>query len=134
TNQISFTNAAAIAIPATGTRGKANPYPSSINVSGVAGTIAKATVTLVGVGHSYWDDLDVVLVAPGGQKIMLLSDVGGAAANTGLTLTFDDAAAGGLPDASAPTSGTYLPTDFDSTSDAFPSPIPAGTVGTSFAV
>ena len=134
TNQVSFTNATQIAVPASGTRGQANPYPSTINVAGLPGTITKATVTLVGVGHSYWDDMDAVLVSPGGQKIMLFSDAGGAAANTGLTLTFDDAAASGLADATTPGSGTFLPGNFDSTTDAFPSPIPGGTIGTSLAV
>jgi uncharacterized repeat protein (TIGR01451 family) len=44
-----------------------------------------------------------------------------------LTLTFDDDARSGLPDASGISSGTYKPTNFDTASDNFPAPAPGAT-------
>jgi hypothetical protein len=60
--------------------------------------------------------VDVLVVAPGGQAVLLMSHVpntvGQCGANVaGLTLTFDDDAAGPMPGNSPPGSGTYLPTD-----------------------
>jgi subtilisin-like proprotein convertase family protein len=73
--------------------GEASPYPAEVTVSGLASKIEDLNVTLDGLSHSYPDDLDVLLVGPGGQKVLLMSDVGGAAAVTDVTLTFDDEAA-----------------------------------------
>jgi len=130
----SFTNSATVLIPASGNRGKGGPYPSTISVGGVSGTVSRVTVTLVGAGHEYSDDLDILLVGPGGQKVMLLSDAGGGLTSSGLTMTFDDAAPATAPDTAALTSGTFKPTDFDTASDAFSSPAPGSPYGTSLAV
>jgi hypothetical protein len=131
---VSFTNAGSISVPASGNRGKGGPYPATIPVSGLGGTITKVAVTLEGVGHSFPDDMDILLVGPGGQKVMLLSDVGGGNSASGLALTFAADAAAALPDASALGSGTYLPTDYDAASDSFASPAPAGPYGASLSV
>ena len=85
----------------------ATPYPSSITVTGLAGTVAKVVVTLQGFSHTYPEDIDLILVGPGGQKVALMGAVGADTAVSGLTLTFDDDAASQL---GAPlTSGTWLP-------------------------
>ncbi len=81
----SYTNEAAIQIPAWG---KAELYPSPIEVSGVAGRVVQARVTLRGVQHSWPDDLNFLLVAPDGRKVMLLSDAGGGTPAAGVDLTF----------------------------------------------
>jgi len=86
-------------------------------------------VTVTGISHTYPDDLDILLVGPGGQKVLLMSDAGGGAGINNVTLTFDDAAASKLPDSSAIVAGTYKPTDFV-TGDTFPSPAPGGPYGT----
>lgn len=129
-----FTNAAPITIPASGTKGAATPYPSAISVTGVTGTVAKVTVTLAGLSHTYPDDLDVLLVGPGGQTVMLMSDVGGSTGIVGVTLTFDDSASGSLPDSGAIASGTCKPTNIDTTTDNFPFPAPAGPFGSTLAM
>ena len=131
-NTTTVANAAAITIPngapAT-TSGAANPYPSVINVSGVTGAVSKVTVKLKGLNHTFPDDIDVLLVGPGGQKMMLMSDAGGTNDFVNTTLTFDDAAANSLSDSGANPTGTYKPTNFG-TGDTFPStgapPPPAG--------
>jgi subtilisin-like proprotein convertase family protein len=132
-NVKSNSNASSIRIPANGTSGAASPYPSTISVSGVTGTVSKVTVTLLNISHSFPDDVDVLLVGPGGQKTLLMSDAGGGNALSGVTLTFDDAAESLLPDSTAISPGTYRPTDFDTTTDSFPAPAPAGPHGASLA-
>ena len=57
--------------------------------------------------------IDVLLVGPQGQAVVLLSDVGGANDVTNLTLTLDDDAAGSLPDEAPLTDGSWRPTNFE---------------------
>ena len=79
--------------------GPGSPYPSSITVSGLTGTVSDVNVTLASVNHSIGQDIDVLLVGPAGQNLVLMSDVpapGGFAVNSA-TLTFDDGAAGTIP-------------------------------------
>ncbi len=126
-----FTNAAALSIPDSG---NGSPYPSTINVSGMSGTISKVVVKLKGLSHTYPDDLDILLVGPGGQMVILLSDAGGAADVVNGNLTFDSAASTVLPNSSQIVSGTYLPTNYG-TGDSFPLPAPtASSAGTSLGV
>jgi subtilisin-like proprotein convertase family protein len=101
----------------------ANPYPSSIEVSGVRGGIEKLTVTVNDFGHSFPDDVDVLLVAPNGQSIVLMSDVGGGFDVTGVNLAFDSSSESALPNSNIIESGNYKPTDFES-NDSFPFPAP----------
>ncbi len=112
----------AIAIPEIGA---AQPYASEKQISGNQGTITRATVTLSNFSHTAPDDADVMLVAPNGRRIVLMSDVGGNTEVGGLNLTFDDNAAANLPDGAPLASGTFKPTDFEP-GDAFPAPAPQG--------
>src|SRR4051794_26984104 len=66
----SFTNSSSISIPLLGA---GSPYPSTLSVSGMLGSITKVTVNLSQLSHTYPDDIDVLLVAPGGQKSILMS-------------------------------------------------------------
>lgn len=118
-----FENNNTITIPSGTT---ASPYPSTLSVSGLTGVITRVTVILGGLAHTFPDDVDILLVSPGGQKVMLMSDAGGGTDITGNVLTFDDFAAGTLPDTTAiPFFGTYRPTDFEP-GEAMPGPAPAG--------
>ncbi|HEX9960739.1 MAG TPA: proprotein convertase P-domain-containing protein, partial [Pyrinomonadaceae bacterium] len=131
---ITFSNAAAITIPAgapTATSGPAAPYPSAINVANVIGVIDKVTVKLNNFTHTFPGDVDIMLVGPAGQNVMLMSDAGGGTDVNGITLTFDDAAANPLP--ATLVSGTFKPTNID-TNDPFPAPAPAPTAGTVLSV
>jgi uncharacterized repeat protein (TIGR01451 family) len=125
-NTAGYTNNTAIAIP---DHGPASPYPSTISVSGLTGLVGKVTVSLNGVTHGFPDDIDIILVSPTGQKVVLMSDTGGGHSITNVNLSFDDSASSGLPDSSQIDSGTYKPTDFEP-GDNFPPPAPAGTVST----
>src|SRR5919202_2345961 len=83
--------------------GRASSYPSTINVSGLSGTITDLDVELDSFEHTRPDDVDVLLVGPGGQTALLMSDAGGdfdvVASSAGLLyLMFDDEASSSLPD------------------------------------
>jgi len=141
-----FSNTAQIVIT---DNSPASPYPSTNVVSGLAGAILDVNVTLHGLTHTYPDDVNILLVSPGGQAVMLMSDAGGSgvisAANPA-TLTFDDGAASGLPNESLITTGTYRPSNYlesngqpTSTNDTFATPpagltIPSGPYSTNLSV
>lgn len=119
-----FPNPAAITIPATGTGpGVGAPYPSTIAVSGL-GAVADVNVRLLGLSHTFPDDVNVLLVGPTGVKVALMADVGGDVDLVGANLTLDDAAATPLPDATPISSGTYRPNAAGSGFDG-PAPAPA---------
>jgi subtilisin-like proprotein convertase family protein len=120
-----FANTAAITIPGTGTSGPASPYPSTITIAGFTGTVARVTVTLKQLSHTFPDDVDVLLVGPTGAKFILMSDALGSADATGQTYTFDDRAAVVLPDGAAAASGSVRPSNYG-TGDTFPATAPAG--------
>src|SRR5436190_2128148 len=122
----SFTNATAVTIPDSGA---GTPYPSTINVSGMAGTISNVTLVLRNLTHSYVSDIDVLLVGPAGQKVLVFSDVGGSFSPSNVTVTLSDAAASSLPSSGSFATGTYKPTNYVDASeggDNFPAPAPAG--------
>jgi subtilisin-like proprotein convertase family protein len=125
-----FTNAAGIILADGAAPTPAAPYPSGINVSGMSGLVHKVTVQLTGLSHTFPDDLDMLLVAPGGTQALILSDVGGGTDVGGITLLLDDAAASALPDATVLSSGTFQPTN-QVTGDAFPAPAPVAGSGSS---
>ncbi|MDQ0112564.1 hypothetical protein [Paenibacillus harenae] len=105
-----FTNTDPITVPAAGI---ADPYPSTIAVTGMTGTIAKVTVTLFNMNHAFQDDLDILLVHPDGvTNTLLMSDAGGSSPLVDVTLTFDDDATSFLPDAGQIVSGTFKPTNY----------------------
>ncbi|GAA1980087.1 hypothetical protein GCM10009777_11900 [Microbacterium pumilum] len=132
-----FTNSAAIAIPATGSPdqiGPASPYPSAITVSGMAGAVTAVQVVFHGLTHSTLNDVDAMVVAPSGQNLVVLSDIGDPATlalASNATLTFDDAAAAGVPAGNVPT-GTYRPTN-GGAAESFPAPAPAPSAQTTLA-
>ena len=125
-----YPSPASITIPV---RNEASPYPSVINVSGVPGVIASLRVAINNLGHANPDDLDILLVGPSGQAVLLMSDCGGSADARGVTLVFDDAATNSLPDNAQIVSGEFRPSNF-SGGDTFSSPAPAGPYMTNLSV
>ncbi len=109
------------------------PYPVNINVSGMTGTVSKVALKLNGLTHTYPADIDIMLVGPAGQKVLLMSDAGGAADINNATLTFDTAATVAVPQNAAIATGTYMPTNYGA-ADAFPAPAPAEPYATSLSV
>lgn len=105
----------------------ASPYPANINVTNLPGTITKLIVDLNGVTVPNGQDIDLLLVSPGGRAFKILSDVGDSNPSTNINLTLDDAAAGALPIGTTLSSGTFRPTDNNvaGQTDIFPAPAPA---------
>lgn len=94
-------------------------YPSSIGVHGVPGSVEHVTVKLNDISSTFPGDLDVMLVAPDGLSVMLMSDNGRTNDVNGLDLTFDDAAPNTLPDDATIASGMYKPSN-NGVDDEFP--------------
>ena len=125
-----FANTTPISIPILGS---ATPYPATIAVAALAGNVTKVTVKLNNLSHTYADDVDILLVGPGGQNAIILSDVGGGTQPMSVTLTLDDAAVSNLPDSTSLSSGTFKPTNIES-GDTFPAPAPAPSGGSALSV
>ena len=132
-----FSNTNPITIPNSGAAsGAASVYPSPIVVSGVGQQLTSISITLNNFSHFYPADVDVLLVGPGGQNVMLMSDVGTFFPVSNLTFTFDNSAGTPMPSGAQLTSGTFTPTNFDPVGDVdgFPPPAPlVGPYGNSFA-
>lgn len=114
---VSFTNAMVVQVP---TNGPAIPYPSEIPVAGLTGQVVKVNATLRGLNSETPSDLVVLLQAPSGKGILLMSRLGEDASSDGATLTFDDDARLYVSDDFVET-GVYLP----GFPDSMPMPAPA---------
>jgi subtilisin-like proprotein convertase family protein len=122
-------NTASITIPDSGA---STPYPAIINVpaGAINGSVVKVTATIDGLSHTYPSDIDLLLVGPTGQSVILMSDAGTGTDVSNITLVFDDS---GPPlTTAAIVAGTYHPTDLTS-GDTWPAPAPAGPYGTAMA-
>src|SRR5262249_34998731 len=109
----------------TGQPETANPYPSTITVSGMTGVVSDVDVRLHGYSDDFTPDFQVVLVAPNGTALLLMHAVGSSGAVNGLTGTWDDQAADHASAVSALTSGSFKPTDWDASQPPnFPAPGP----------
>jgi subtilisin-like proprotein convertase family protein len=123
-----FENTTGLTIPAAGTGtssgAPASLYPSTVEVSGLPDEIDSMTVTLNQLSHTFPGDVDILLVGPGGQRMVLMSDAGSTGDLVDVTVTFDDEAADIMPSGAQIVAGSYRPTNYGAT-DAFPAPAPA---------
>lgn len=99
-----------------GTVGPATRYPWSIEVGGLEGELTKVTATMINFLAGKPDDIDMLLVSPEGDSVMLMSDACGEAPFVpSQTWTFDDDAPATLTD-SGPCSvsgpASFKPSDF----------------------
>ncbi len=122
-----FTAPSPIQIPSNSlTQGPSSLYPAPLTVSGVGATLTGLTVTFFNLSHAYPDDIDILLVGPSNQNVLLMSDAGGYFSISNLTLTFSDSAASFLPDETMLSSGTFRPTNYNAQFmvDSFAPPAP----------
>jgi subtilisin-like proprotein convertase family protein len=119
-----FFNFSGITIPSSGA---GVPFPSSIAVAGVPGVVTHVTVTLFGVSHTFSDDIDVILRAPGGQGVMLMSDAGSGFDLTNANLAFDDCATRVVPNGTQISSGRFRPSNYGADTILAPAPDDAAT-------
>jgi subtilisin-like proprotein convertase family protein len=122
-----FTNNTPITISDPSTVGFADPYPATIVVSGMTGTVTDVDVSLSGFRHTFPDDVDILLVGPSGAATLVISDAGGGTDVNGINIAFDDEALSGqpVPDGGPMTAGTFRPFNYEATPDSFPAPAPA---------
>ena len=123
-----FTSTGPLTIPkgAPGTtKGAADPYPATIEVSGFSnGTITDVNLIFEDFTHPSPFDLDILLIRSSGRQAMVMSDVGFGQGATDIDLTLDDEAAASLPNDFV--SGTFRPTFIRTTAaDDFVAPAPA---------
>ncbi|MBI5372453.1 MAG: M36 family metallopeptidase [Sphingobacteriales bacterium] len=109
--------------PVNTAAGVASPYPSAINVGGLPATgVRVKSVNINGISHTWPSDIDMLLQAPNGSNVILMSDRGGSVDIVNANLVFDDASLVDLP-SSGIVSGTYRPTN-TAGPDNFPAPGP----------
>jgi subtilisin-like proprotein convertase family protein len=118
-------NTGAITIPDSGT---GTPYPSTIAVAGLGNTASLCSVQLLGLSHTFPDDIDLLLVGPAAPSpnAIIMSDVGGGTDAVNLNLTLKDAAASSLPDNGPLVSGTFKPTNVGAGDTFAGAPAPSG--------
>lgn len=103
--------------------GSAEVYPSEITVAGMSGVISHL---MVGIDLAAWvpDDVDVLVEAPTGETLVVMSDVGGSTTFVG-DLWFADDASGAAPDSGAlADNAVYQPANYEA-GDPFSAPAPA---------
>ena len=126
TPSATFTNSTPITISDVGAN-NGSPYPSTINVSGMTGTISSAPgsvkVTINNFSHTFNSDVVISLVGPGGQALMIQGRAGVSSVEDNVTYTLSDTGSAVIPDPSwGP--GTYKPTNWAALSTSFPAPGP----------
>ena len=100
------------------------PYPSAITVTGARSGMGHLVVRLDGLTHGDLGDLDVLLVGPRGQQVLLMSDNGGYTVKNA-SLIFDDRATETIS-SNGLTAGPYRPHNSNiGDPDTFPEPAPA---------
>ncbi|MBK8430878.1 MAG: hypothetical protein IPL28_06100 [Chloroflexi bacterium] len=124
-----FCNTAAIAI---NDLASANPYPSSVLVEGLEEATAEVKLHLYGLSHTYPSDIDMLLVGPQGQNLIVMSDVGGGYDLVNRNLTLGDDASQTMPTVSGLSLGPYRPTN-NGSPDNFPAPAPVVSSAADFA-
>lgn len=123
---LTFSNPAPLTIPSSGSNAPASLYPSPITVSGINAPVAKVTVKINKLSHTWVNDVDILLVSPLGDKMVIFSDVGVSQPDpVDAVIVLDDDAPTVLTATSTITSGTFKPVNVNTT-DPFPAPAPAG--------
>jgi len=111
-----FSNTATLSIPDNNSAGTS----SNITVSNAPTSCYSVSVTIPNISHTYYDDLDIMLISPTGQRIILMSDCGGDNSGTG-NRNYSFVQGGTiLNNGSQPTaSGQVSPTDYE-TGESYP--------------
>jgi subtilisin-like proprotein convertase family protein len=146
--QASFTQDHPIAVPDPLELGNNTPidipdaasaglYPSTIEVDESA-RVSDVDVWLGGFTHANPDDVDILLVGPGGQQATLMSDAGGDTDADFVDFWIDEDYPTPLPDDGPIVALTQQPANYDDPSepggDLFPAPAPTPTGSDALAV
>jgi hypothetical protein len=105
-----FSNTAPIGLlESEASPGPGSVYPSPIAVGGLKGTIRDVNLTLHEDSHDFSENIEVLLVGPHGQTVIVMAHVGSFYDADDVTLRLDDEAARRLPADAALESGAYRP-------------------------
>ncbi len=89
--------------------GKPSNVKSEINASGIQGDVRQVSVT-INVDHSYTSDLEISLLGPAGQRVLLVKSTGGSGNNFRDT-TFNDGSNSSISQAFPPFRGVFRPNE-----------------------
>jgi len=121
---VTFTNSTPLVIPGTGTGpGPSAPYGTTITTSGLTGN-KNIRLELTGISHTFPGDIDILLVGPGGQKFIPMSDAGNSLDAVNVTTQLVDSAAAIIPSADSTINGEFRPTNHTA-GDTYTAPAPA---------
>ena len=104
--------------------GAGDPYPSQITISNGPFIIGSMRVTLYDLNANIPDDVDIMLVSPGGRAFVLTANAGGPSQIAPVTINFSDTAGQVIPDNGPLVTDDFEPTSYGSVA-AFPPPAPA---------
>ena len=114
--------------------GNATPYPSTITLSAGCDTITDVDLGFNGFTQTFPEDVDILLVGPGGQNAIVMSDTGDGNSIADVAFTLNDEAATPLPGAAPIVDGSsYQPTNIG-TVDTWGAPAPAPSGGSALSV
>jgi hypothetical protein len=130
-NTFTFSNPAPIVINDSG---PATPYPATVTVTGLNVPILDLNIVLNGFSHTFPSDVGVLLVGPGGQKVVLMDGAGGFTPVSNASIIFDDEASSSLPASGGIPSGIYKPTNFFPADTFDPPALAAGPYGSQLSV
>jgi len=119
-----------ISIPALGS---ASPYPATLEVSREPGRVTDVQVALFGITHPEASQIDVLLVGPGADATVVMSDACAGEYFNSKILFFKEISPGPLIAGDCVTGHGYKPTD-NEPGDPFAAPAPAGPYPASLAV
>ena len=105
--------------------GAADPYPSTIIVTGNPGPIGSMRVTVYDYSTTIPIDVSFLLVSPGGRSFILMANAGGLTPGGPVTLNFADTAGQVLPFNGPLTTGDFEPTSYGLVAN-LPVPAPGG--------
>jgi subtilisin-like proprotein convertase family protein len=120
-----FVDSSPIGIPDLG---KAAPYPAQINITDAPGTITNVILTISKFSHQNIHDVNMLLVGPTGQGVIIFSHIAGPRSVSNVTVYLTDRSAFPLPQNFDLWSEPLRPTAY-SPVPSFPAPAPAGPYG-----
>ena len=113
TKAVEYTNNESVSITSCGA---ANPYPSTIEVTGLNNPVDSLTISLDNFTHTYPTDVVAILESPNGTSVVLMATIGGAFAVYQVDITIQDGALSF--DEFNLSSGIYSPTNNGTTGQA----------------
>ena len=125
TAKFTFTNNAANLVPGAGTSGPAASYPSTLTPAGVTGSTYHLSIT-INASHTFPNDLEFLLVSPGGTAVIVLGGGGGGTDLSNTSFTIDDCAPRSANSSPITSGSRFRPTNRYGTTATFPAPAPQG--------